>query len=50
MSAIAPDAASRARDAELFRDGSMREYVSSLGVRLIGYREIRDALRAGKLR
>jgi hypothetical protein len=49
MSAITEDAASRARDAELFRDGAMREYVSGLGVRLIGYREIRDALRAGKL-
>jgi predicted glycoside hydrolase/deacetylase ChbG (UPF0249 family) len=50
MAAIAPDASSRARDYELFRDGSMREYLSGLGVRLIGYREIRDALRAGKLR
>jgi predicted glycoside hydrolase/deacetylase ChbG (UPF0249 family) len=50
MAAIAEDAASRARDYELFRDGSMREYVSGLGVRLIGYREVRDALRGGSLR
>jgi len=50
MAAITPDAASRARDHELFRDGTMREYLSGLGVRLIGYREIRDALRAGTLR
>lgn len=50
MAAITPDAASRARDYELFRDRSMREYVSGLGVRLIGYREIRDALREGRLR
>jgi predicted glycoside hydrolase/deacetylase ChbG (UPF0249 family) len=50
MAAITEDAASRARDYELFRDGSMREYLSGLGVRLIGYREIRDALRAGTLR
>jgi predicted glycoside hydrolase/deacetylase ChbG (UPF0249 family) len=50
MAAIAEDAASRARDCELFRDGSMREYLSGLGVKLIGYREIRDALRNGTLR
>jgi hypothetical protein len=50
MAAIAEDAASRARDYELFRDGSMREYLSGLGVRVIGYREIRDALRRGTLR
>ena len=50
MAAIAEDAASRARDHELFRDGSMREYLSGLGVKLIGYREIRDAMRAGTLR
>ena len=50
MAAIAEDAASRARDHELFRDGSMREYLLGLGVKLIGYREIRDALRAGTLR
>jgi predicted glycoside hydrolase/deacetylase ChbG (UPF0249 family) len=45
MAAIAEDAALRARDYELFRDGSMRKYLSGLGVRPIGYREIRDALR-----
>jgi hypothetical protein len=28
----------------------MREYLSGLGVRLIGYREIRDAMRGGTLR
>ena len=49
MAAIAEDAASRARDHELFRDGSMWEYLSGLGVKLIGYREIRDALRGGTL-
>lgn len=51
MAAITPDdAPSRARDHELFRDGSMREYAAGLGVRVIGYREIRDALRGGTLR
>ena len=47
LSALTEDAAYRARDYELFRDGSMRSYVEGLGVRLIGYREIRDAYRAG---
>jgi predicted glycoside hydrolase/deacetylase ChbG (UPF0249 family) len=46
LSALAEDADFRARDYELFRDGSMREYVQGLGVRLIGYREIRDAYRS----
>jgi hypothetical protein len=50
MTAITRDAPSRARDHELFRDGSMREYLSGLGVKLIGYREIRDAMRGGALR
>ncbi len=50
MAAITEDAPSRARDHELFRDGSMREYLSGLGVRPIGYRAIRDALRSGALR
>ena len=50
MAAITADAHFRARDHELFRDGSMREYLLGLGVRLIGYREIREALRAGTLR
>jgi predicted glycoside hydrolase/deacetylase ChbG (UPF0249 family) len=47
MSALTDDADYRARDYELFRDGSMRAYLEGLGVRLIGYREIRDAYRSG---
>jgi len=50
MAAIAEDAPLRARDHELFRDRSMREHLSGLGVKPIGYREIRDALRNGTLR
>lgn len=48
--AIAEDASHRAKDYELFRDGSMRGYLESLGCKLIGYREIRDALRSGRLK
>jgi predicted glycoside hydrolase/deacetylase ChbG (UPF0249 family) len=46
LSALAEDADFRARDYELFRDGSMRAYAEGLEVRLIGYREIRDAYRS----
>jgi predicted glycoside hydrolase/deacetylase ChbG (UPF0249 family) len=46
LSALTEDADFRARDYELFRDGRMRAYAEGLGVRLIGYREIRDAYRS----
>lgn len=50
LSAITDDAPSRAKDYELFRDGSMRRYIEGLGVHLIGYREIREAYRSGALK
>lgn len=50
LSAISQDAPGRAKNHELFRDGSMRDYIEGLGIRLIGYREIRDAYRAGTLK
>jgi predicted glycoside hydrolase/deacetylase ChbG (UPF0249 family) len=49
LSTISADAPARAKDYELFRDGAMRRHVEGLGIRLIGYREIRDAYRAGAL-
>jgi predicted glycoside hydrolase/deacetylase ChbG (UPF0249 family) len=36
----------RAREYELFRTREMRDYCENLGIKLIGYREIRDRLRA----
>ncbi len=39
----------RVRDYELFRDGSMRSYLEGLAIHLIGYRDIREALRSGAL-
>ena len=50
LSSINADALARAKDYELFRDGTMRQHVEGLGIRLIGYREIRDAHRAGALK
>lgn len=50
LSAIAEDAAARARDYQLFRDGTMRAYIESLGIHLTGYREIREAYRTGALK
>ena len=50
LSAITGDADRRAKDYELFRDGSMRRYVEGLGVHLTGYQEIRDAYRSGALK
>jgi len=47
LDAITPgDAPHRAREYELFRDRSMRDYCETLGIKLTGYREIRDRLRA----
>ena len=50
LSSITEDAPQRARDYELFRDGSMRSYLEGMGVHLIGYREIREAYRDGALK
>lgn len=50
LSSITTDAPGRARDYELFRDGSMRAYIEGLGIHLIGYREIREAFRTGNLK
>jgi predicted glycoside hydrolase/deacetylase ChbG (UPF0249 family) len=36
----------RAKEGEIFRSREMRGYCESLGIRLIGYRELRDCLRA----
>ncbi|MBI5288512.1 MAG: ChbG/HpnK family deacetylase [Chloroflexi bacterium] len=36
----------RAKEGEIFRTRGMREYCESLGIRLIGYRVLRDRLRA----
>lgn len=49
VEATTDDAAYRVRDYELFRDDRMRRHLEGMGVRLIGYREIRDALRSGSL-
>jgi predicted glycoside hydrolase/deacetylase ChbG (UPF0249 family) len=50
MAAIAEDASHRAKDYELFRDASMSGYLESIGCKLIGYRQIRDAFRSGRLK
>lgn len=50
MTATVEDADYRVRDYELFRDASMRRYLEASGARPIGYRELRDALRQGRLR
>lgn len=47
LDAMAPrDCRHRGREYELFRTPMMREWAESHGVRIIGYREIRDRLRA----
>ncbi len=46
LSAITESAPYRAADYVTFRDRSMRDYAESLGIKLTGYREIRDRLRA----
>lgn len=50
VSFLGVEAPGRIRDYELFRDGSMRAYIEGLGIHLIGYREIREAYRAGALK
>ena len=37
----------RAKDGEIFSAPEMRAYCESLGIRLVGYRELRERLRAG---
>jgi predicted glycoside hydrolase/deacetylase ChbG (UPF0249 family) len=47
LQAITPtSSAHRAKEHELFRVRDLRDYCLSIGVKLIGYREIRDRLRA----
>jgi predicted glycoside hydrolase/deacetylase ChbG (UPF0249 family) len=47
LDAMTPeDCAHRAGDHAVFRTPMMREYCASLGIKLTGYREIRDRLRA----
>jgi hypothetical protein len=47
LDAMTPvDSAHRAREYEIFRTREMRDYAESLGIKLTGYREIRDRLRA----
>lgn len=49
IAAITGDWEQRAEDYRLFRDGGLRHYAESLGVRVVGYREVRDAMRAAGL-
>jgi predicted glycoside hydrolase/deacetylase ChbG (UPF0249 family) len=49
VEALPDEAAYRFRDYKAFRDDRLRRHVEGMGVRLIGYREIRDALRSGSL-
>lgn len=47
LDAMTPvDSAYRAKEYELMRSPALREHAESLGIRLTGYREIRDRLRA----
>jgi predicted glycoside hydrolase/deacetylase ChbG (UPF0249 family) len=47
LEAMAPnDCRHRAKEYELFRTRDIRDYCESVGVKLTGYREIRDRLRA----
>jgi hypothetical protein len=48
--ALGDNAALRNSDYELFRDRSLREELSRLGIHTITYREIRDTYRSGRLR
>ena len=50
VAAMTESAPERAKDYELFRDRSMADELARLGVRTIGYRQIRDAYRSGALR
>lgn len=47
LRAIAPDWRSRAADRALFLDEAWRTAIAESGVQVIGYRALRDALRAG---
>jgi predicted glycoside hydrolase/deacetylase ChbG (UPF0249 family) len=47
LDAMTPnDCAHRAKEYEIFRSKAIREYCENLGIKLIGYREIRDRLRS----
>ncbi len=47
LDAMTPESSKkRAKEYELFREPALRDYAESLGVKLTGYREIRDRLRA----
>ncbi|HET6615321.1 MAG TPA: polysaccharide deacetylase family protein [Dehalococcoidia bacterium] len=47
LDAMAPrDCRHRAKEYELFRTRDMRDYCESIGIKLTGYREIRDRLRS----
>jgi hypothetical protein len=47
LDAMTPvDCRHRAKEYEIFRQSEMREYCESLGIKLTGYREIRERLRA----
>jgi hypothetical protein len=48
--ALGKDAPMRDKDYELFRDGSMAQYLESLGIKTTTYRAIREAYRSGALR
>ena len=51
VEAMTPESAPlRAHDYEVFRDRSMAQELSRLGIRTITYREIRETYRAGKLK
>ena len=48
LDAMTPgDCRNRAKEHEIFRSPALRDYCASIGVKLTGYREIRDRLRAG---
>ena len=50
VTAMTESAPLRAHDYEIFRDGSMRDYLERIGVKTITYRRIRDAYRSGELK
>jgi hypothetical protein len=48
LRALAPDWARRVDDHDLVtRDGSLRTMLDRVGVKLVGYRAMRDVMRAG---
>lgn len=49
IAAITGDWDQRAEDYRLFREGGLRAYAESAGARVIGYREVRDAMREAGL-